>query len=72
VGVPSYRICFLNSGDHIASADVIECDTDGQAQARASLLVHYCGYPGIEVWERDRIVCRVRKANGRKSNVSLG
>jgi len=59
--VPSYRVYFLTSGDHIASSDVIECDTDGQTRARASLLIQYSGYPGIEVWDCGRMVCRVRK-----------
>ena len=53
----SYRVYFLDSGDHVASTDLIVCDTDAEAQARAHLLVLYCGYPSLEVWDHDRMVC---------------
>jgi hypothetical protein len=48
--VSSYRVYFLpDSGDHVASTDLIVCDTEAEAQGRAHLLVVYCGYPGLEV-----------------------
>lgn len=59
--VPTYRIYFLDSGDHVAATDVIACDTDALAQAHADVLLVGCGYPGIEVWDRDRMVYRARK-----------
>ena len=62
--VPSYRVYFLDSGEHVAATDVIECDTDNQAQARADLLLAGSGYPGIEIWDRDRKVYRARKTDG--------
>ena len=62
-GMPSYHVLFLDPSNHIASTDAIECDTDGQVQARANFVVQYCGYPGIEVWDCGRLVCRVRKVD---------
>ena len=59
--VPLYRCYFLGSADHVAAIDVIDCDTDAQAQARADVMLAACGYPGIEVWDRDRRVYRARK-----------
>jgi hypothetical protein len=56
-----YRVYFLDSGDHVASTDVIRCDTDNQAQARADIILIGCGYPAIEVWDRDRMVYRAQK-----------
>jgi hypothetical protein len=58
--VAYYRCYFLDSDNHVRSTDVITCENDAQAQARANLILHCCGYPGIEVWDRDRMVCRVR------------
>ena len=59
----SYRYIFLDSSDHVADYHVIDSETDAQAQARADRLLAACGYPGIEVWDRDRKVYRVRKTD---------
>jgi hypothetical protein len=59
----SYRYIFLDSCDHVADYHVIDSETDTQAQARADRLLAACGYPGIEVWDRDRKVYRVRKTD---------
>ena len=56
-----YRYHFLDSADHVADFHVIECETDSQAQVRADRLLAAYGYPGIEVWDRDRKVYRARK-----------
>jgi hypothetical protein len=61
--VRSYRVYFLDSGQHVAATDVIACETDALAQARADIILIGCGYPAIEVWDRDRMVCRVRKTD---------
>jgi hypothetical protein len=61
--VPYYRCYYLDSADRVASTDVIACDTDSQAQARADILLIACGYAGIEVWDRSRVVYRVRKTD---------
>jgi hypothetical protein len=58
-----YRVYFLGSSDHVASTDVIRCETDVQAQARADVLLIACGYAGIEVWDRSRAVYRVSKTD---------
>ena len=50
--VAYYRCYFLDSDNHVRSTDVITCENDAQAQARANLILHCCGYPGIEVWDR--------------------
>ena len=50
----NYRCYFLDFR-------LIECETDSQGQARADRLLAVCGYPGIEVWDRDRRVYRARK-----------
>jgi hypothetical protein len=48
--VSSYRVYFLDSGDHVASTDLIVCDTDGEAQARAHLLVVWLSTAAILAW----------------------
>ena len=59
--MPSYRCYYLNADDHVAATDFIACDTDAQVGARADRLLAACGYPSIEVWDRDRRVYRARK-----------
>ena len=61
--VSVYRCYYLDSADHIASADVIHCDTDAQARSRADVLLAASGYPGIEVWDRSQVVYRARKSD---------
>ena len=60
--MPYYRCYYLDSRDHVAATEVIACDTNALAQARADALLSACGYPGIEVWDRDRMVYRARKS----------
>ena len=57
--MPSYRYCFLDSAGRIAGFQLIACETDNQAQSRANRMLAAFGYPGIEVWDRERQVCRV-------------
>jgi hypothetical protein len=61
--VPSYRCYYLDAADRVAATDVIECENDAQAQARADIMLTACGYPGIEIWHRDRKVYRVLKTD---------
>ena len=61
--MPSYRCYFLDSTDHVAGSDLIHCETDTQAQARADVLLAACGYPGIEVWDRGRRVYSAQKTD---------
>jgi hypothetical protein len=58
-----YRFYYLDSTDRVAAADVIHCDTDAQAQARADKLLAASDHPGIEVWDRSQIVYRARKTD---------
>jgi hypothetical protein len=58
-----YRFYYLDSADRIAATDVIYCDTDAQAQARADKLLAASDHPGIEVWERSQAVYRARKTD---------
>lgn len=59
--MPYYRCYYLDSADHVAATDVITCGTDTLAQTRADTLLSACGYPSIEIWDRDRMVYRARK-----------
>jgi hypothetical protein len=59
--VPVYRCYFLDSADRVAATDLIACDTDAEAQARADIRLEAGDYPGIEVWDRDRRVYRALK-----------
>ena len=59
--MPYYRCYYLDSADHVTATDVITCDTDALAQTRADTLLGACGYPGIEIWDRDRMVYRAQK-----------
>jgi hypothetical protein len=43
------------------SFQVIASGTDGEAQIRADRLIATSGYPGTEVWDRDRMVFRAGK-----------
>jgi hypothetical protein len=61
--VPYCRCYYLDSADRVTSTDVIACETDAQAQARADILLIASDYSGIEVWDRDRKVYRTRKAD---------
>ena len=56
-----YRFYYLDSADRIAAADVIYCDADAEAQARADSLLAASAYPGIEVWDQHQVVYRARK-----------
>jgi hypothetical protein len=61
--VPVYRFYYLDSADRVAATEVIYCDTDVQARARADRLLAATGHPGIEVWDRSQVVYRARKTD---------
>jgi hypothetical protein len=56
-----YRLYYLDSADRIAAADVIYCDADAEAQARADKLLAASNHSGIEVWDRVQVVYRAWK-----------
>ena len=57
----SYRCYFLDAADHIADFNLIECETDAQAQVRADRKLAASRYPGIELWACKRRVYRARE-----------
>ena len=60
--MPLYRCFFLDPADRIfGSDDLIECETDTQAQACADRLLADRGFPGVEVWDCERKVYSARK-----------
>jgi hypothetical protein len=59
--VPSYRCYYLDSNDHVVGFDLIGCASDSLARDRADILLANSALPGIEVWDRDRVVYRARK-----------
>jgi hypothetical protein len=61
--VPHYRSYYLDAIDRVASVDVIQCDTDADAKARADRLLFASSHLGIEIWDRSRMVNRVRKTD---------
>jgi hypothetical protein len=61
--VAVYRFYYLDAADRVASTDVIYCDTDAQAQARADRLLAASDHPSIEVWDRIQVVYRARKTD---------
>ena len=54
----SYRIYCIN-GTHVWAASVVDCASDDDARDHASALLGRCGHSGAEVWDRDRLVCRL-------------
>jgi hypothetical protein len=58
----AYRVYCIN-GKHISAATPIECEDDAAARRQAAALLAKCTHSGAEVWERDRLVCRIDRAN---------
>ena len=78
--MPSYRCYFLDAADHFAATELIHCETDTQAQARADILLAAFGCLGTEVWDcgsegalrvKDRRVFRSRVMCGRRNALSV-
>jgi hypothetical protein len=62
--MPSYRCFFLDpAGQIFGSDDLIECETDTQAQVRADILLATRGFPGVTVWDCERRVYSARKTD---------
>jgi hypothetical protein len=58
--VLAYRFYFLDESGHIANTHEIESASDEEAGELAALmLAEQSKYPGIEVWDRARKVCRI-------------
>jgi hypothetical protein len=68
----AYR-CFLTRGQHLPDFRTIECDHDGEAIVRATMLLdadpeHW----GIEVWKDARLLARVAKSRLQARQDTLG
>jgi hypothetical protein len=60
--VAAYR-CFLTRGQHVPDLRTIECDHDGEAVVRATMLLDAdTEHSGIEVWKDTRLLARVAKS----------
>lgn len=58
--MPAYRFYFLDSNDHIAAAEVVECADDSDAKQKAdTLLKERPGFTSVEVWKTKDMVHRV-------------
>jgi hypothetical protein len=62
VTVAVYRFYYLNSADRVASVEVLHCDNEIDARARADRLLASSNYAGIDVWDRIQVVYRARKS----------
>lgn len=66
MNMSAYRVYCIN-GKHICAATLIECEDDGAAQLSAAALLGKCHHSGAEVWDRDRLVCRIDRDNAAAS-----
>ena len=57
-----YRLYYLDSANRVVATEVLHCDTDADAQARADKLLAASDHPGIEVWDRIQVVYRAQKS----------
>jgi len=60
--VSIYRLYYLDSANRVVATEVLHCDTDADAQARADKLLAASDHPGIEVWDRIQVVYRAQKS----------
>jgi hypothetical protein len=60
---------FLDATNHVAAGRLIECGTDGLAQARADELADELfadtEYPAMEIWDGARFVYQATRHGGR-------
>jgi hypothetical protein len=60
--VTNYRFYLLNQDDHIFSVRVAECECADEIQRMAvSLLAAHDIATAVEVWERDKRICRAER-----------
>ena len=60
--MPSYSCYFLDAADHVTGFNLIECETDAQAQVRADRKLAASRCRGIELWDCERRVHRAQKS----------
>ena len=62
VAIRSYRIYFRDAENVLSQSHEVELASDEDARELALLMLdERAGYPCAEVWERERLVCTVRK-----------
>lgn len=60
--VTSYRFYVLNRDNHITAAPIAECeDIDDVQRTARSILNEYQVAAVIEAWERDKLICRIKR-----------
>ena len=57
-----YSCRFLNQQGRIEDVEIIECETDSLAEARATVLFSRRDFPRLELWQQDRFVSRQETA----------
>jgi len=53
-----YSCRFLNDQGRIEDVEIINCETDSLAEARAARLFTRRDFPSVELWQQDRFVFR--------------
>ena len=62
--IRSYRICLRDSANHLAKRYDVDLGSDDDARQLAILMLDgQPNYPCIEVWDRARLVCAVRRGD---------
>ena len=56
-----YRCYYMNSAGRVAAVNVIHCDTDGEARARADALLAASDHAALELWDAIQVIYRARK-----------
>jgi len=59
--VAKYSCRFLDSSNRIDDVEIIDCDSDSLAEARARSLFSRRDFPSLELWLLDRLVFRDTK-----------
>jgi hypothetical protein len=60
--VTSYRFYVLNRYDEITNVHIAECEDADEVQRTArSFLTEHQVAAVIEAWERDKLVCRIKR-----------
>ena len=64
--------CFLTRGQHVPDLQTIECDHDGEAIVRATMLLDADPErSGIEIWKDTLLLARVSKGRTRHRQDTL-
>ena len=62
MALANYRFYFLNRHDHITNVQVVACENSEAIERTVrELLDQEIAAAAIEVWDRDRRICRVER-----------